>query len=341
MCVAIIVTMLITIESFAQSRAAIVKTEFIYDQAPFPSCHASTIVQTKGVLVAAWFGGTDEKNPDVGIWVSRYDKRGWSKVVEVANGVQQPDLRYPCWNPVLFQPERGPLLLFYKVGPSPSTWWGMLTTSTDGGATWSKPTRLPDGILGPIKNKPVQLRDGSILCGSSTEHAGWRVHMERTSDLGKTWQKTEPLNDRNEFGAIQPAILVHPSGAIQILCRSRQGKITESWSSDGGKTWSAMKVTSLPNPSAGIDAVALRDGRALVVYNHTTRGRSPLNIAVSSDGKIWKAALTLEDQPGEYSYPAVIQTGDGLVHVTYTWKRKLIKHVVIDPKKLELRDMPG
>ena len=341
MCVAIIVTMLIPIESFAQSRAAIVKTEFIYDQAPFPSCHASTIVQTKGVMVAAWFGGTDEKNPDVGIWVSRYDKNGWSKVVEVANGVQQPDLRYPCWNPVLFQPERGPLLLFYKVGPSPSTWWGMLTTSTDGGATWSKPTRLPDGILGPIKNKPVQLRDGSILCGSSTEHAGWRVHMERTSDLGKTWQKTEPLNDRNEFGAIQPAILVHPSGAIQILCRSRQGKITESWSSDGGKTWSAMKVTSLPNPSAGIDAVVLRDGRALVVYNHTTRGRSPLNIAVSSDGKIWKAALTLEDQPGEYSYPAVIQTGDGLVHVTYTWKRKLIKHVVIDPKKLELRDMPG
>lgn len=341
MCVAIIVTMLIPIESFAQSRAAIVKTEFIYDQAPFPSCHASTIVQTKGGLVAAWFGGTDEKNPDVGIWVSRYDKGGWSKVVEVANGVQQPDLRYPCWNPVLFQPERGPLLLFYKVGPSPSTWWGMLTTSTDGGATWSKPTRLPDGILGPIKNKPVQLRDGSILCGSSTEHAGWRVHMERTSDLGKTWQKTEPLNDRNEFGAIQPAILVHPSGAIQILCRSRQGKITESWSSDGGKTWSAMKVTSLPNPSAGIDAVVLRDGRALVVYNHTTRGRSPLNIAVSSDGKIWKAALTLEDQPGEYSYPAVIQTGDGLVHVTYTWKRKLIKHVVIDPKKLELRDMPG
>ncbi len=340
MCVAIIVTMLIPIESFAQSRAAIVKTEFIYDQAPFPSCHASTIVQTKGGLVAAWFGGTDEKNPDVGIWVSRYDKNGWSKVVEVANGVQQPDLRYPCWNPVLFQPERGPLLLFYKVGPTPSTWWGMLTTSTDGGVTWSRPSRLPDGILGPIKNKPVQLRDGSILCGSSTEHAGWRVHMERTSDLGKTWQKTEPLNDRNEFGAIQPAILVHPSGAIQILCRSRQGKITESWSSDGGRTWSAMKITSLPNPSAGIDAMILKDGRALVVYNHTTRGRSPLNIAVSSDGKIWKAALTLEDQPGEYSYPAVIQTGDGLVHVTYTWKRKLIKHVVIDPKKLELRDMP-
>lgn len=324
----------------AQSRDAIVTAEFIYERAPFPSCHASTIAETKDGLVAAWFGGTREKNPDVGVWVSRRDRNGWSKVVEVANGVQQTGERYPCWNPVLFQPARGPLMLFYKVGPSPSEWWGMLTTSTDGGATWSKPRRLPDGILGPIKNKPVQLPDGSILCGSSTEHAGWRVHMERTSDLGETWQKTEPLNDRSQFGAIQPAILVHRSGAIQIICRSQQRKITESWSSDGGKTWSAMKPTALPNPSAGIDAVMLKDGRALVVYNHTEKARSPLNVALSSDGKTWKAALILEDQPGEYSYPAVIQTADGLVHVTYTWKRERIKHVVIDPRKLVLRDMP-
>ena len=325
----------------AESPDAIIQAEFIYEQAPFPSCHASTIAETKDGLVAAWFGGTGERNPDVGIWVSRRDKNGWSKVVEVANGIQQTGPRFPCWNPVLFQPSSGPLLLFYKVGPSPSTWWGMLTTSTDGGVSWSKPRRLPDGILGPIKNKPVQLVDGSILCGSSTEDAGWRVHIERTSDLGATWQKTEPLNDRTQFGAIQPAILVHRSGAFQILCRSRQGKITESWSSDGGKTWSAMKTTALPNPSAGIDAVMLKDGRAVMVYNHTEKGRSPLNIAVSSDGKTWKAALVLEDQPGEYSYPAIIQTTDGLVHVTYTWKRQRIKHTVIDPRKLVLREMPA
>ena len=323
-----------------QNRDAIVKTEFIYEQAPFPSCHASTIAETKNGLVAAWFGGTREKSPDVGIWVSRRDKNGWSKVVEVANGVQQAGERYPCWNPVLFQPSNGPLMLFYRVGPSPSEWWGVLTTSTDGGATWSKPRRMPDGILGPIKNKPVQLRDGSIVCGSSTENAGWRVHIEFTSNLGETWKKTEPLNDRTQFGAIQPAVLVYRSGEIQILCRSRQRKITESWSSDGGKKWSAMKSTALPNPSAGIDAVVLKDGRALLVYNHTESARSPLNVAVSSDGKTWKAALILEDQPGEYSYPAVIQTADGLVHVTYTWKRERIKHVVIDPRKLVLRDMP-
>jgi len=319
----------------AERRAGIVNEEFIFENAPFPSCHASTIAETNSGLVAAWFGGTREKNPDVGIWVSRRDKTGWSKVVEVANGVQGAGVRYPCWNPVLFQPSRGPLLLFYKIGPSPGEWWGMLTTSADEGVTWSRPRRLLDGILGPIKNKPVQLRDGSILCGSSTEQAGWLVHMEYTSDLGATWRKSEPLNDRTQFGAIQPTILIYPSGPIQILCRSRQGKITESWSMDGGKTWSPMKLTELPNPSSGIDAVMLKGGRALLVYNPTERARSPISIAISTDGKNWKPALTLEDQPGEYSYPAVIQTADGLVHVTYTWKRERIKHVVIDPRKLQ------
>jgi predicted neuraminidase len=79
----------------------------------------------------------------------------------------------------------------------------------------------------------------------------------------------------------------------------------------------------------------LADGRHLLVYNHTARGRSPLNIAVSSNGRDWQAAAVLESQPGEYSYPAVIQTSDQLVHVTYTWKRQRIKHVVLDPKQLK------
>ena len=323
-----------------KTRDSIVISEFIFDKAPFPSCHASTVVETTRGLVAAWFGGTRERNPDVGIWVARRDSKGWSAPAEAANGIQTDGKRYPCWNPVLFQPDHAPLMLFYKVGPSPSEWWGMLITSTDAGATWSKPRRLPDGFLGPIKDKPIRLKDGSIICGSSTENAGWLVHMEFTDDAGVSWRKSEPLNDRSQFGAIQPTILVHRSGAIQILCRSRQKRITESWSTDGGKTWSRMKTTPLPNPSAGIDAVMLRDGRALVVYNHTETARSPLNIVVSDEGKIWKAALVLEDQPGEYSYPAIIQTTDGLVHVTYTWRREKIKHVVIDPRKLIPREMP-
>lgn len=321
-------------------QPGIILSEFIYEEAPFPSCHASTIAETKGNLVAAWFGGTDEGNADVGIWVARRGPGGWSRVIEVANGVQAAGARHPSWNPVLFQPKTGPLLLFYKVGPSPTTWWGMLMKSSDGGETWTKPERLPDGFLGPIKNKPVQLADGSLLCPSSTEHAGWRVHLERTPDLGRTWQQTPPLNDGKQFGAIQPSILTYPSGKMQILCRSQQNRITESWSEDKGKTWSNMTATALPNPNSGTDAVMLKDGRALLVYNHTNKGRSPLNVAVSPDGKMWKAALVLEDEPGEYSYPAVIQSSDGLVHITYTWKRQRIKHVVVDPQRLVLSDVP-
>ena len=322
----------------AGQSGAVVKSEFIYEKAPVPSCHASTIVQTKNGLVAAFFAGTDEGEPDVGIWTSRQEPAGdkWSAPVEVVNGVSGDGKRYPCWNPVLFQAPGtdGPLLLFYKVGPTPRQWWGMLVTSADGGKTWSKPARLPDGILGPIKNKPVLLPDGRLLCGSSTEHDGWLIHMEWTTDLGKTWDKTPPLHDK-KLELIQPTILTHGGNKLQTLCRSQQGSVAESWSSDAGKTWTPSKlVAGLPNPDAGIDAVTLRYGRHVLVYNPTKRGRTPLSVAVSSDGKTWTPAATLETAPGEYSYPAVIQTDDGKVHVTYTWKRQRIKHAVLDLEKL-------
>lgn len=321
----------------AESDPVVVKSEFIYEKAAFPSCHASTIVATKAGLVAAWFGGTDEGHKDVGIWLSRHDGHEWSEPVEVATGVINEKERHPTWNPVLFQPKAGPLLLFYKVGPSPSKWWGMVMQSTDNGKSWSKPERLPDGILGPIKNKPVQLSNGDLLSPTSSEHAGWRVHFERSTDGGKTWTATEPVNDGKTFGAIQPSILSYKDGKLQAIGRSRQGKIFSIWSADQGQSWGEMTATTLPNPSSGIDAVTLADGRQLVVYNHTARGRSPLNVALSDEGKTWQAALVLENTPGEYSYPAVIQSPDGLVHITYTWKRQKVKHVVIDPAKLTLR----
>ena len=306
------------------------KSEFIYERAPVPSCHASTVAETRNGLIAAWFGGSDEGEKDVAIWTSQSEGAKWSPPREVATGVSDDGKRYPCWNPVLFQMPNKPLLLFYKVGPSPSTWWGMLIRSDDAGKSWSQPARLPNDMLGPIKNKPVLIGD-RLWCGSSTENAGWRIHLEFTPDAGKTWSSTGALNDGKAFGAIQPTILSWGGGRIQLLCRSRQAKIVECWSDDGGRTFSALASTALPNPNSGIDAVKLTDGRALLVYNHTTRGRSPLNVAVSADGKEWSNVLALESEPGEYSYPAVIQSSDGRVHVTYTWKRQRIRHVVLKP----------
>ena len=321
----------------------IVTSELIFERAPFPSAHASTIVETRGGLLAAWFGGTRERHPDVGIWTSRHDGTRWSAPVEVANGVQPNGTRHPSWNPVLFEPSDGPLLLFYKVGPSPSAWWGLVRTSTDEGRTWSAAVRLPDGVLGPIRAKPVELAPGTLLAGSSTEHAGWVAHMERyagdwtpaTLASAGAWQMSGPLNDPKEFGAIQPTILVHSPTRLQILCRSQQKVITEAWSNDAGRTWTPMIATPLPNPSAGIDAIRLADGRFLLVDNPISSGRDKLEIAVSADGKTWHRAVMLEEASGgEYSYPAMIQAQSGLVHVTYTWKRERIKHVVLDPSRI-------
>jgi predicted neuraminidase len=321
-----------------QSVQSVVASRFVFETAPFASAHASTIAETREGLVAAWFGGTREGASDVGIWMSRYAAGTWTPPVEIANGSQSDGTRHPCWNPVLFPMDPSSVTLFYKVGPNPRSWWGMVRESHDAGRTWTSARRLAGDLLGPIKNKPVRLSDGTIVAPSSTESperpSRWRVHFERSADGGRTWTMARPPD--GEIEAIQPSILTHPGGRLQALGRTRSGRIFETWSDNAGRTWSPLALTALPNPNAGIDAVTLRDGRHLVVYNHTAEGRSPLNVATSRDGKSWEAAVVLEDAPGEYSYPAVIQAADGLVHVTYTWKRERIRHAVIDPARLEV-----
>lgn len=321
--------------------------EFINEQATYPECHAATIAEASpGRLVAAWFGGTRERNPDVCIWVSGNSDGRWEGAVKVAEGLQPDGTRYPTWNPVLFQPRAGPLVLFYKVGPSPSQWWGVMMTSDDGGKNWNAPRRLPDGVLGPVKNKPVTLPNGAWLCPSSTEGgpAGWRVHFELTRDAGNTWKNIGPVADGPGLDAIQPTVLFGRNGRLQALYRTRAGVIATTWSDDTGLHWSRLTATMLPNPNSGIDAVTLADGRQLLVYNNSapppdqpTRGvRYPLDVALSDDGIDWHHVLTLESNPcpNGYAYPSVIQTSDGLVHIVYTWNRKHIKHVVLDPSDL-------
>jgi predicted neuraminidase len=331
----------------AQSDSpAVISSGFINEKASYPESHASTLAETSsGDLVAAWFGGTKERNPDVGIWFSRRVGNEWSPAIEIATGLMPDGKRFPTWNPVLFQPKTGPLVLFYKVGPNPRDWWGVVITSADNGQTWSSPRRLPDGFLGPIKNKPIELADGTWLSPSSTEGNpdGWRVHFELSTDAGLTWTKSaQPLKGPG-FDAIQPSVLVHKNGQLEALCRSKQGVVAMTWSKDQGKTWSPLTATDLPNPNSGTDAVTLADGRQLLVYNHSGHraeeakgNRYPLDIAISDDGITWQRVLTLETEPrvSGYAYPAVIQTKDGLLHVSYTWGRKMIKHVVLDPKKL-------
>lgn len=299
--------------------------------------------------MAAWFGGTAEGRPDVAIWGSRKLAGGaWSEPVELAR-----EQNVPAWNPVLFHTKDALLWLYYKYGPSPMTWTASRRSSSDEGGTWSSVERLPAGLLGPIRAKPLVLPNGVIVSGSSVEsYRSWAVWIERSTDNGKTWSKFGPIVvsrevprqqgategpkdvpgvaewDRTE-GIIQPTIVPLGGKRLRLFARStsRIGRICVADSNDLGVTWTQARPIDLPNPNSGIDAVALRDGRIVLVYNHTPKGRSPLNLAASRDGETWKMFHTLESGPGEFSYPAMIQGSGGDLHITYTWNRRRIRYV--------------
>lgn len=321
--------------------------------------HASTVVELKhGDVMAAWFAGSREGAPDVKIYGARLHNGAWSRpeVLASADGVA-------CWNPVLFHTRDGRLWLYYKYGTHPSTWKGARRWSDDEGRTWSKIEDLPEGILGPIKDKPLVLPDGTIVSGSSVENGKWNAWIERSTDNGKTWTKFGPITvpagedvpgaaaiaaaeekqgppvdgirtkvyppSRTTVGIIQPSVVWMSGKHLRFFARSRTRAariaVADSW--DDGKTWTQAHFIDLPNPNSGIDAVRLKDGRIVLAFNNSYNKRTPLNLAVSRDGEHFHVFKTLEDGPGQYSYPAIIQTANGDLLTTYTWRRELIKFV--------------
>ena len=330
---------------------------------PFASSHASTIVELKdGSLLAAWFGGTEEGNPDVAIWsspASAGESPLWSPPKELA---REPGV--PCWNPVLFHTKDGRLWLYYKFGPSPDTWTAARKFSDDEGRTWSQTEHLPAGLIGPVRAKPLVLSDGTIVSGSSLEaYHSWAVWIERSIDGGKTWTRTGPIvppadamkagvherttanpshvpgsQEWNEItGIIQPSVVSLGGNHLRFYARSTSNiaRIIVADSFDEGITWSGVRPLDLPNPNSGIDVIVLKDGRVVLVFNNTSTGRTPLNLAVSHDGEHFRIFATLEDGPGEYSYPAIIQGKSGDLYITYTWNRKSIAF-----RRLSLSQIP-
>lgn len=339
---------------------------FAPGSAGFPECHASTVVALKGGdLMAAWFGGQHERAPDVAIYTSRFHAGAWSKPREMAREYEG-SREVPTWNPVLFHTQDGRLWLYYKYGASPSVWKGMRMSSTDEGATWSAKEKLPDGVLGPIRAKPLVLPHGVIVSGSSNEgDGGWRVFIERSTDDGATWNRIGPMTvtreqdaaekpwpdppmdspevrakdkgPRKYDGIIQPSVIDLGGKHLRFYARSRTlaSKVVIADSMDDGVSWSAPRFIDVPNNNSGLDVVRLKDGREVMIFNDTTRGRSPLNLAVSTDGEHFRVFATLEQGAGEFSYPAIIQGNDGALEMTYTWKRVSIRHA-----RLELREVP-
>ena len=328
-------------ETLPQRGPQVVVDEFLYKRASFPECHSASIVETKkGDLVATYFGGTKERNPDVCIWVSRKlkGKTDWTPPQMVADGVFSPDYREACWNPVIYEMPNGELRIYFKIGVNVAKWKGWLVRSKDGGKTWGKREQLPDTIYGPIKNKPI-LNKGRLISPTSDERDGWKLYFEYSDDLGKTWKRTAYVDAEQGIKAIQPSIIVLPDGRLEALCRTRSRHIGVTYSNDNGETWSKLTFIDTPNNNSGIDAVNLQDGSYALICNDwpiepdkEKGARTPLSIMRSQDGIHWNHWITLEDSPIlQYSYPSIIQSRDGHIHVVYTWRRQRVKHVELIP----------
>jgi predicted neuraminidase len=343
--------------SLSYGRTEPVK-EFVFDRAPFSAAHASTVVELRnGDLMSAWFGGTTEGAPDVAIWSSTRNVHGWSRPIELAR-----ENEIATYNPVLFHTKDGRLWLYYKFGPHPTSWTGARRFSRDEGKTWSPVEHLPAGLYGPIRTKPLVLDNGIVVSGTSVEsYRSWACWIERSTDNGKTFAKVGPIAVAPQFvkpvessgvpkeaaalfdwdkteGIIQPSVVWLGGHNLRFYARStaRTAKICVADSKDDGVTWSQAHPINLPNPNSGIDAVALRDGRIVLIYNHSNKNRTPLNLGMSRDGEHFKMFRVLEQDPGEYSYPALIQGTNGDLHITYTWNRKRIRYV-----RVPLADVPG
>ncbi len=333
-------TLLFLLFSATLTYAATTK-EFIYTAAPFTSAHASTIVELKnGDLLSAWFGGSAEGKPDVAIWFSRRSSGKWSPPAEL---VREPAIA--CFNPVFFFSADGKLWLYYKFGPHPSSWSAGRSFSNDNGATWSPIEHLPAGLYGPIRAKPLVLANGTIISGTSVEsYHSWAAWIERSTDNALTWTRIGPIpapadpTATGTYGIIQPSVIRLKNGTLRMYARSTEqiAKICVADSTDAGLHWTAVHTLDLPNPNSGLDAVALPDGRVVLVFNNTTQGRTPLNLAVSTDGEHFRVFQTLESDPGEFSYPSMIQSANGDLQATYTWNRQRIRYI-----RIPLADIPA
>ena len=338
----------LSVEAFeAKVTEAGGRVDYVFgDDREFAKCHASTVVQAKdGSLICAWFGGTAEKDPDVGVWMSTYKNGAWSKPYRAAKVNDQAH-----WNPVLFRDSDDNIHHFFKVGVDEINWSTYWAQSSDNGVSWSEAVELVKGDVGgrgPVKNKAIQLNDGAWLAPASLEikvegREIWTAFSDRSEDQGKTWIRSEDfvmptLEDGKPDprfggeGAIQPTFWESKPGQVHALLRTGAGIVWRTDSTDGGKTWGIYTATDLPNNNSGLDALRLKDGRVVLIYNPVGENwgaRTPLDIAVSSDnGHTWDIIAHLEDDPdikGEYSYPAIVETEDGIA-VCYTWKRERIR----------------
>jgi predicted neuraminidase len=187
---------------------------------------------------------------------------------------------------------------------------------------------------------PITLENGRILLPLYSDGLNFSM-VAISDDDGATWRPSLPIVGR---GPIQPALAVRKNGDIVAYMRDSgdaPARIHMSISSDKGESWSYSQKTSIPN-EASVEILVLNDGKWVFLGNDINDGRYQLSLFISDDeGLTWKWKDLVEyqgDKKGNFSYPCLIQTPDGLLNITYSYAmgegKKTIKHVVLDPKKI-------
>ncbi|HXX38650.1 MAG TPA: sialidase family protein [bacterium] len=306
------------------------------DSLSYPSPHAATVCALPGGdLMAAWYAGSHEFASDVVILGAffRQSTAAWTDptVLVETEG-------YTVGNPVLFLANPDDLRLFYSVMYRPLDWGACklkYRVSNDLGVTFGPRHVLRDETGLMPRNKPCTLSNGDLLLPLYDDRSPRASVCLISGDGGHTWETSLPI--RSAPGNEQPTIVELPAGDLLCLMRTEGGgPIWRSRSTNRGRSWSPPRPLSLPNPDAGIDMVWTRRDRLVLAFNNSAHLRSPLSLAVSDDhGETWRVALDIETGPGEYSYPALIQGRDGVLHLLYTNRRFAIAHVTLDEAALD------
>jgi predicted neuraminidase len=314
-------------------------SEVIFENIPgAPVHHASSITEAaNGDLLVTWYGGSYESADDEALFMARKKKgsRNWE--------VPRMLLRNPAapvGNAVVFNDQRGRIWIVWgrmeaRQPLLAHTGWErtrlLYRISEDHGATWSEDKVFPMDTTGWLpRNLPIQLATGELVLPLSDERDNRDLSFfVVTKDAGATWVRSANVPNSQSQGE-QPTVAQRRDGSLLAFLRTGP-RLLQTESFDRGMTWSPAKQTELKNPDAAISLRALRNGNLILAWNNQERGRSPLHIARSIDGgKTWSNPLMLESNPGEYSYPSVFQSSDGLIHVIYTYRRYTIKHVVFN-----------
>ena len=334
----------------ANHEEPFMKEDFIIPDQGANMVHVASISEmSEGKFVAAWYGGTREGAKDVAIFLSFLPSEKdavWSDPKMVADRVSvSKELgRYikKVGNPVVFSdPQKRLWMIFVTI---PFGGWSCsslnVKVSDDGGDTWTRARRL---TLSPflniselVRNNPISLQNGGFGVPIYHEFIGYFpeilwISLKNGATASIEYRKTRIIGGRDY---IQPAVAVtgKRSACAFFRCRSEKRAVGRSTTIDGGNTWSGAERLEQANPDAALDVIPLSDGRFLMAFNDSAATRENLKLALSGDrGKSWRAIATLENSPGqEFSYPYMIRSRSGDIHLVYTWKRKRIKHVVFN-----------